>query len=49
MAGVKAHPRDAGTLEDYKILKRRGLSAERIAQELGMSRATLYRIIRELT
>ena len=49
MAGIKAHPRDSSVLEDYKILRRRGLNAEQIARQLGMSRATLYRIVRELS
>lgn len=49
MAGIKAHPRDDALLEDYRILKRRGLSMDAIASELGMSRATLYRIVRELS
>lgn len=47
MAGVKAHPRDREVLEDVRILKARGLSMAEVAARLGMSRATLYRIIRE--
>ena len=49
MAGVKAFPRDADMLQDVRILKRRGLSTDQIAKQLGMSRATLYRILRELS
>ena len=47
MAGIKAHPRDREVLEDVRILKGRGLNMAEIAARLGMSRATLYRIIRE--
>jgi AcrR family transcriptional regulator len=47
VAGIKAHPRDRSMLEDYRILKRRGLSMQEIAAEMGVSRATLYRMVRE--
>lgn len=47
MAGVKAHPRDREVLEDVRILRGRGLSMAEVATRLGMSRATLYRILRE--
>lgn len=47
MAGVKAHPRDRSIREDYRILKARGLSMQQIAADLGVSRATLYRMARE--
>lgn len=49
MAGVKAFPRDRDMLQDIRILRNRGLSAGEIARQLGMSRATLYRILRELS
>jgi DNA-binding phage protein len=34
-------------LRDIRILKARGLSMAAIAQQLGMSRATLYRVLEE--
>ena len=47
MAGIKAHARDATVLEDIRIMRSRGWPAERIATTLGISRATLYRILAE--
>lgn len=47
MAGVKAHPRDRSTREDYRILKARGMPMDKIAAELGVSRATLYRMVKD--
>lgn len=44
MAGRPAFERSS-YLEDVRALKRRGLSAAAIATELGMSRATVYRIM----
>lgn len=44
--GGRRHDRD-GLLEDIKILKRRRLPAYEIADRLGISRATLYRILNE--
>lgn len=32
--------------EDIKILQRRGWTAERIARHYGMSRATVYRVLK---
>ena len=46
MAGRPAFERSS-YLEDVKALKRRGLSSSAIASELGMSRATVYRILRD--
>lgn len=45
MAGRPVHPRDAGMLEDIRIWRARGLSMAETAERLGMSRATLYRIL----
>lgn len=47
MAGRPAHPRGRQVLEDVRILKSRGLSMTAVAERLGMSRATLYRILSE--
>lgn len=47
MAGRPSHPRGRQVLEDYRTLKARGLTMSAIAQQLGMSRATLYRILAE--
>lgn len=46
MAGRNAFDRPS-YLEDIRDLKARGLSMSEIARELGMSRDTLYRIVRE--
>lgn len=46
MAGRPAYDR-VTYLEDIRALKRRGLTPSRIAAHLGMSRATVYRILRE--
>ncbi len=46
MAGRPAYDRRQ-VLSDYRILKGRGLSMDTIAQRLGLSRATLYRIVTE--
>lgn len=43
MAGRAAFGRDY--YDDIRALKRRGLTAEQIAKELGMSRPTVFRII----
>lgn len=45
MAGVPAHPRDTATRRDIDLLRARGLTAEQTAKQLGMSKATLYRIV----
>lgn len=47
MAGIKAHPRDSDLLRDVRILRGRGLPMAEVARRLGMSRATLYRILGE--
>lgn len=44
MSGRPAYDR-ASYLSDIKALKSRGYTPARIAQELGMSRATVYRIL----
>lgn len=44
MAGVQAYDRESYRT-DVLALRRRGWSASRIADELGMSRATVYRIL----
>lgn len=45
MAGRPVHVADRSTLADIRTLKARGLSMAAIAQRLGMSRATLYRLL----
>ena len=47
MTGRPAYPRDRQVLADVRILKARGLSMSAIATRLGMSRATLYRILEQ--
>jgi IS30 family transposase len=37
---------DASYVDDITILRRRGVPADRIARQLGMSRATVYRLIK---
>lgn len=44
MAGRPAYDRRA-YLSDIRALKRRGMTASRIADTLGISRATVYRIL----
>lgn len=44
MTNVDRYDRDT-YLEDIKILRAEGLTMGQIAQELGISRATLYRIL----
>lgn len=45
MTAQNVYPRDRRTLEDYRILKARGLTTDAIAKQLGMSRTTLWRIV----
>lgn len=48
MSGLGGRRHDRGGLaQDITILKRRGLPAHEIADRLGISRATLYRILNE--
>jgi predicted DNA-binding transcriptional regulator AlpA len=47
MSGRPAHPRGRQIIEDVRILRTRGHSMNEVAKRLGMSRATLYRIIAE--
>lgn len=47
MTGVPAHPRDAQTVKDLRLLRARGLTMAEAAKALGMSRATAYRILNE--
>ena len=47
MAGRPAHPRGKSTIADIKLLRARGLTMAQVATKLGMSRATLYRILDE--
>lgn len=44
MAGKPAYDRDS-YLADIKALQKRGLSMNAIARALGLSRATVYRIL----
>lgn len=44
MAGVPAYERGS-YLADIKALQGRGLTVPQIAKELGISRATVYRIL----
>ncbi len=46
MSAVPAYDRES-YLEDIKRLKQRGLTSARIAANLGISRATVYRILNE--
>ena len=45
MTGQPVYPRTAQTVRDVRILKARGLSMQAIADKLGMSRSTLYRLL----
>lgn len=45
MAGRKAYDRQT-YLEDVKVMRARGWTWARIARELGISTATLHRIVR---
>lgn len=45
MAGKPVHTADTQTMRDVRTLLSRGLTKGQVAQQLGMSRATLYRLL----
>lgn len=47
MSGRPAYPRGRQVLADVRILRARGFTMAQVADRLGMSRATLYRILEE--
>ena len=44
--GGRAHDR-RGLYDDIKYLRLRGLTVDQVAQRLGISRATIYRVLKE--